>query len=475
MKEDAELLSEYVSKGSQPAFAELVQRHVNLVFSVALNNVGRDAHAAKDVAQAVFVALARQAHALTDRRSLAGWLYLTAHHQAAQFVRTERRRQTRETRAHTMNEILNTPEVDWQQLRPVLDDSLRELSEAEREAIVLRYFEDQPFATIGRTFQVSEDAARMRVDRALEKLRALLERRGLSSTAAALVGVIAQQAVAAPAGLADAILKTVAIIPVPPAKPFMTITQIFTGAAVAAAVAALVLARSNDRSSVDAPAVVSAVPRATTVAAAAAPNPVVSTPAKRAVEIVIATAPVQSLEPRDTPAVRSAELARALNNYQPLIEKLNLTTGQRASFNQLLTAHLLRQTDIREVGRTQGTRPVDVDIDALETEADADLSNRVRDTFGAPIQAAFDHFNETAPVREFVHHLTEALATTTTPLLPAQAEQLVEIIAQHSRTPDGRIVRNPRELGVEAAINDSRNPLSPAQSATLRRLQAAPR
>jgi DNA-directed RNA polymerase specialized sigma24 family protein len=89
MRDDAELLREYATQRSDPAFAELVRRHLDLVYSVALRKVGGDAHSAQDVAQAVFIALSRQAAGLASRQSLAGWLYLTTHHQAAQFVRSD--------------------------------------------------------------------------------------------------------------------------------------------------------------------------------------------------------------------------------------------------------------------------------------------------------------------------------------------------------------------------------------------------
>ena len=101
-----------------------------------------------------------------------------------------------------MNEIEREPDVDWQELRPALDEALRTLHEEDREAVLLRYFERQAFADIGRTLHLSEDAARMRVDRALDRLRSFLSRRGVSSSAAALAAVLGNQVSAAPAGLA---------------------------------------------------------------------------------------------------------------------------------------------------------------------------------------------------------------------------------------------------------------------------------
>src|SRR5882724_9721196 len=111
MIDDTELLRQYATERSNPAFAELVQRHVDLVYSVALRKVGGDSHAARDVAQFVFIALARKSKALTRYRALTGWLYLTTHHLAAQMVRSERRRQIREHQAYTMNANCNTSDV----------------------------------------------------------------------------------------------------------------------------------------------------------------------------------------------------------------------------------------------------------------------------------------------------------------------------------------------------------------------------
>jgi RNA polymerase sigma factor (sigma-70 family) len=207
MSTDAELLRRYVTQKSESAFTELVQRHVALVYSTALRQLGGDAHLAQDVTQTVFTALARKAESLTGRSALAGWLYLGAHHAAAQAVRTDQRRRAREQEAHIMHELFS-PEAsalptEWGRVRPVLDDALRELRDDDREAVLLRFFERRPFAEIGAALNMSEDAARMRTDRALDKLHALLARRGITSTGAALSVALSNQAmVATPAGLA---------------------------------------------------------------------------------------------------------------------------------------------------------------------------------------------------------------------------------------------------------------------------------
>jgi len=202
MTDDAELLRSYVEARSEQAFTELVQRHVNLVYFAALRRVGGDAHLADDVTQKVFADLARKASSLKDRSVITGWLYTSTRFAAAQAVRSERRRKTHEQEAHTMHELHSTPEPDWNNLRPIIDGAMDELNERERETLLLRFFENRPLAEVGAKFSLSPDAARMRVDRALEKLRRLLAKRGIVSTSAALAAAfVTQSAMATPAGL----------------------------------------------------------------------------------------------------------------------------------------------------------------------------------------------------------------------------------------------------------------------------------
>jgi RNA polymerase sigma factor (sigma-70 family) len=202
MTSDCELLRRFAKTNSEDAFAELVKRHVHLVYSAALRQVGGDAHLAQDVAQTVFADLARKAGPLSRRETLTGWLYTSAHFAAAKIVRTENRRRDREDKF--MREPTNepAPAADWEQLRLALDDAMHELNETDREAILFRYFENQPFIQVGAKLGLNENAARMRVERALEKLRAIFAKRGVT-TATTLASVISANAVQiAPAGLA---------------------------------------------------------------------------------------------------------------------------------------------------------------------------------------------------------------------------------------------------------------------------------
>src|SRR5947207_11555979 len=132
---DQQLLRDYTGCRSEAAFAELVRRHVDFVYSAALRMV-RDAHMAEDVTQGVFVALARNARQLADRPVLSGWLHRTTQNLAANAVRTDVRRRAREQEAAAMNELFATePDAVWEQIGPHLDAALGELSEADRDGL----------------------------------------------------------------------------------------------------------------------------------------------------------------------------------------------------------------------------------------------------------------------------------------------------------------------------------------------------
>jgi len=208
MNDDAALLRRYAEEGREPAFTELVRRHVDLVYGAALRRTGGDAHRAAEVAQRVFTTLARDARKLARHPQLAAWLHTATRNAALNLMISEKRRQARETAALALESVGGGGAAGpaWEQLQPLLDAAIDELPETDRAAVVLRFLERRPFAEIGAALKVSEDAARVRTDRALEKLRVILGRHGVTSTGTAL-GVVmsAQPTVAAPAGLAAAL------------------------------------------------------------------------------------------------------------------------------------------------------------------------------------------------------------------------------------------------------------------------------
>jgi RNA polymerase sigma factor (sigma-70 family) len=211
MMTDAELLRSYMTDGSEKAFTEVVNRHLNLVYSTALRLTNGDAPLAQEVAQTVFTDLARKASKLSDQVVLSGWLYTSTRYAAAKAVRSECTRRRYEQEAHVMNESHQdaASDINWSELRHVLDGAMSELSDADRAAVLLRYFEHRNLADIGSTLGCGEDAARKRVARALDRLRNLLAARGIKASAAALSVALATHAVhAAPTGLAATLAGT---------------------------------------------------------------------------------------------------------------------------------------------------------------------------------------------------------------------------------------------------------------------------
>src|SRR5277367_640003 len=208
MNDDLNLLLEYARNNSEEAFAALVVRHVNLVYSVALRSV-RDVHLAEEITQAVFIILARKADSIGDKTILPGWLCRTARYASANALTIQRRRQHREQEAY-MQSILNEAEPmheeTWNQIAPLLDGAMEKLGQKDHDALVLRFFENKTFAEVGATLGASEDAAKMRVNRALEKLRKFFTKRGVSSTTAIIAGAISANSVqAAPVALAKSV------------------------------------------------------------------------------------------------------------------------------------------------------------------------------------------------------------------------------------------------------------------------------
>ncbi len=200
--EDAELLQEYVERRSEAAFTALVARHIDLVYSTARRMVG-DAHLAQDVAQTVFIGLARSPARVRQPAALAGWLYAATRNTAAQAVRTEQRRQQRETEAMNRQLLDDNSPAAWEAVAPLLDEAMRELKPIEADAVVLRFFEGKSLRDTGEALDLSENAAQKRVERALEKIRGHFARRGVTASAALLGATIAANSVqAAPAGLA---------------------------------------------------------------------------------------------------------------------------------------------------------------------------------------------------------------------------------------------------------------------------------
>ncbi|MBS0662348.1 MAG: TonB family protein [Verrucomicrobia bacterium] len=209
---DTHLLHRFAANRAPEAFAEIVRRHIGLVYGVALRRLNGDTHSAEDITQQVFSDLARKARIVAAESELAGWLFTSSRYAAAKFVRTEQRRREREQEASRMTALQDSPEpapVNWEILRPIMDEALEQLGAQDRAAILLRFYEGRSYGEVASRLALTDSGARMRVDRALDKLQVQLARRGLGSSVVALAAALAEHAaVAAPAGLATTVTGT---------------------------------------------------------------------------------------------------------------------------------------------------------------------------------------------------------------------------------------------------------------------------
>jgi RNA polymerase sigma factor (sigma-70 family) len=209
MLDDHELLRNYREQGSEEAFGQLVSRYINLVHSAALRRVGGNVELAKDVAQIVFTDLAKKACRLPKKVVLAGWLHHATRFAAGHVARSEYRRKSREQEAVLMNSMQSDTTPDWERIKPMLDSALDRLSATDRDALVLRFFEHNSLSEVGQRLGLTEDAARKRVHRALDKLRTRLARQGVAVTGAALGICVSANAVQlAPHGMAITLTTT---------------------------------------------------------------------------------------------------------------------------------------------------------------------------------------------------------------------------------------------------------------------------
>ena len=209
---DQQLLGDYTERQSEPAFAELVRRHVDFVYSAAVRMVC-DAQLAEDVTQGAFLALAQNAHRLSDCPAISGWLHRTAQNLAAKTVRTDVRRRAREQESAAMSELPSAEtDATWKEIAPHLDAALGELSDADRDALMLRYFERKSANEMAQRLGVSAEAAQKRVNRAVDRLRELFAKRGIAVGASGLIALVSANAVqAAPAALAGSISVAAAL------------------------------------------------------------------------------------------------------------------------------------------------------------------------------------------------------------------------------------------------------------------------
>lgn len=504
MRDDAALLREFVTQRSESAFAELVHRHIDAVYSAALRRVGGDTHLAQDVTQYVFTALATKATALTRHPFLTAWLYTATRHQAANTVRAERRRRAREQEAMEIHESSSatSAEPDWHRIAPVLDQAIDQLGESDRTALLLRFIERRPFGDIGARLQLSEDAARMRVDRALDKLRRALARRGITSTAAALGLALTHEAVAAaPAALATSVSSAalgaaaVSGSSVLALLSTMTSTKAFAFAAGAVLLGCLTLTVEQFRAARAAAAQlrqVTAEQQALTAKLAAVQAPIGRGPIAQTTtsqktsartnndSVRIATASSRqttvaksSWDPsaegdafmQRHPEVRAALLAwkDAQTNFQwsDFYFTAGLTAAEIAEFQRLHREGGGLTRPLR-----QGGQEIFLSPGSGLTQSEVD--QRLRTLLGPERYRLYREADQNRAVREFTGRLAATLAFSSEPLLAGQIEPFIQQLNARGAVSFGRTGPEHRWDDILAA---ARTQLSAVQVAALERVR----
>lgn len=480
--DDPELLRAYVEDGSEPAFTALVERYTQLVYSAALRQVGGNTHLARDVVQGVFTDLARKAAQLRGRKVLTGWLYTSTHFAVAEIHRAERRRKTREQEAQIMMQIsaADTPDT-WSRLHPVLDEAMRELGDDDRDSILLRYFEGRPFAEIGEKLALSENAARMRTERALDKMHALLAKRGLTSSAAALATVLTEQAVvAAPPGLVADVAAT-AFAQAARAKPLVfllgqTKAQVATFAAVIVVCAGILTVFNQTNAHLrDDLGQRQRQNRAATLAMREDSQQLERRAADLASHRRLVTAALRlstagaasGHAPADRRAMLRTRTTVALR-YASLFRSFKLPPEQQEQFAGLLLQKSLAEIAVLNAlafGSMGSAAPNDPElIGALKSTVTADLDARVRALLGDDLFQRYDEYARTLPVRRQVEEIAAAQNSTEAALRDEEIDGLVAVVARASSDYS-------RPLAA-AELEAARAGLDAQQQAALDRLQA---
>lgn len=531
MTTDSELLQRYVVRGSQEAFREVVGRHVHVIYFTALRRTDGQTQLAEEVVQDVFSALAANAARLSGYYSLVGWLFVATRFAASKALRGERRRSLREQEVYHMQHDdrgLTSVAETWQQIRPAIDGLLDDLPDRDRTAVLLRFFENRSFAELGAVLDVSEDAARMRVDRALTKLAKSLKRRGIVSTSSLLASALATQAaVTAPATLVNSVSLAVASGAVTSTGLsilyFLSVMST-SKTILSVAAAALVLAGAfgvyqlSQRHSVEAAlAITTEQVQATTAqlrnseqamsalrrentelkatigrqAAIPASN---STPAEKT-QAAAATAPLDSDRGMDLVMLRLKAAA------QPLLARWGIGSEKHDEVLRLLAEPARIKKDAVELARTEfqkGTwsRENDAKLGETTKRAVQETMQKLADLVGQGHVQELMKLGGALGDHELVNRIAGDLAFTDAPLTLSSGESLVQILQQTRYSPaksQGTLIGgmtvtaeaanaakpllNEQGLGTlplvtDATLAKANDVLAPVQVAALRRLQA---
>lgn len=526
MISDRDLLREYFERRSESAFAELVSRHVDFVYGSALRQLGGDVHRAEDVTQIVFTDLARKAASLSHRATLLGWLHLSVHHASAQLRRGEQRRQAREQEAYHMHhqEEASTPPTDWERLLPVLDTVIGELDDADREAVLLRFFGQRPFAEIAMVLEVGEDAARKRVARALDKLHALLARRGITSSAVALGTLLEGQiAVSAPAGLATAVTSAALTAGATASGIGMTVSLMkfmstIKGVALAGSAVVLLalgvavyqartlasVGRERDDLRARYAAADQKVQQLERDLAAAQGAHAAPDSTKASVPKPVASASEQNGNPLDYilehPELHAAYVQQQIERVKNLWGGFYraLSSEQQAAFLQNVRSQAETNLDLNVALHAQGTSwdglPPSPELRAMAQEREKARDAKLGEALGDDLYQQWRAYRQTLPEHTLLEQLAGKLYTGPTPLTDEQSEQLIQVLAANRYSPQSNLVggiaistqaytdawKLGNQLGTpqsgwpitDAALAGAQAILKPAQLDALRDLQA---
>jgi RNA polymerase sigma factor (sigma-70 family) len=527
MTSDSELLRRYAD-GDQEAFREIVLRHVNVIYFTALRRTGGRTQLAEEVVQDVFAGLAANATRLRDYASPVGWVFVATRFAASKALRRERRRQKREHEVSQMQDIITDGEAAteaWHRIRPIIDPLLDALSEQDRAAVLLRFFENHSFAELGATFRISEDAARMRVDRALARLARQLQRRGIVSTSVLLGAALATQgAVTAPAILANSVaLMAVNTATLGGLSGFSYFTLMsttkMTGAAIAAAILAVSVAVYQSIRRHDSEVALSVSMQQAQAASAqlAASNRRIADLQHEKTELQaelsaqsqkIATLSAAPREARP-PATQTADLRRQLEartlGIKSMLQGFFTQWGIPAKDQDEIVRNLMEPTRIRadaselaEAESRKGTwsREDGAKLDETARQAIQDTYQKLIGLLGGEerVHGMMKYLSDRSS-QEIVDRVAGAVYATDAPLNVTSAESLALVLQQNRYAP-GDTQRNSaggapvsagdflrakpilNELGLgtlplvtDAAIAEATKILSPGQLAALRQLQ----
>jgi RNA polymerase sigma factor (sigma-70 family) len=457
-----------------------VRRHAALVHAVARRQPGVDPHLADDITQRVFIALVRKAGAFHDSASLLGWLYVAARHEAAYVVRTETRRRLREKRTELMDTLHRSPsetEIPWETLAPVLDAAMADLGETEREAILLRFFAGRSFADVGGAFQITEEAARKRVERAVEKLRQILGRRGIVSTASALgatLGVHASPALAEVtlAAIASEAWVYAAASPGVTLGIFMSSTK--TTLAVAGAVILLATALAIRDYSATARAADNRAAAESSLAMLdrardAARNELSATQRQNAAMKTrvsesrpVPTTPARAylLDPTYRALAGTAFQARRHLEFQRFYRQLQLSPGQIARFEEIMVQQDQANLDA-QVARDAGR-----DEQEVFRRSGPAWSSAMQSLIG---QDGFDQLKvylRSMALRNFIDGIAARSYENSEPITLAQSDQLLAVALANDPTFQSGIGTDPGKVTWNAVWDPAEKILSPEQLET---------